>query len=291
MTQVKKNVITLKAFHGKTQGPLLISPVRDRITGRLRGVIEVSEEERRKQARPVTADTQRKISDGLQLDLDNEIDKTDWAWIKENSEISLSLEDAQSNTRVLFYVDLPDKEVEERQKRRDKRFEAETIIRKSSHAERKDLCRYLGQDLTYVSNPETEGMDFLLGKLDVKGGADQIINASADPKLKTKLFLFKLIDLRKITKRANGMLVYGETVIGLTVEAAVQWLDDTRNRDIVGKLFIELNAGDQATAGSVIEEFEADALKKANAEKIVGGSEAGEAAVGGEKIPEVVEQL
>ncbi len=281
--QEKEHIITLKAVYGKQQGPLLLSPCKDRITGQLKGVKQLSEEEMRKEARPVTADTQRRVSDGLQLNIKLAVDKTDWDWMKECGEIADSFEAAQISPKALYYIDRPDKEVEDRLKRKDKRFEAESIIRNASQIQREEICRLLGQNVSYMQSHEV--LDTLLSKLDQKGGVDSIIGIKNDPKYKTKLFLYRCIDLKKITKRSNGMLVYGEMTIGLTIEAAVQWLDDANNRDIVAKLFADINSAPVKEVGSFIDELELEASLKGDVDKIVGsGSKPGEGSVESKEV-------
>jgi hypothetical protein len=273
-----KKQFTLKAVYGKQQGTLLLSPVRDRITGRLKGVKELSEEERRKERRPVTAGTQRKISDGLTIDLNNEIDQVDWDWIKYCDEIVPSFEDAQNNPKALFYIDQPDMELEKRLERNSRRFEAEKYIRESTPEQREEIARYLGQNISYMRPQEI--LDWLLSRLDTKNGPADVMKSKTDPKFKTRLFLYKLMDIGKVKKNVSGMFYYGEIVLGLTADAAVNWLDDPNNRDIVGKLYIELYGGDDTVFTSVIDEFESQAKPKKAVAKDKKAGKAGEAAGG-----------
>lgn len=233
-----ETLITLKAIYGKGQGALLLNPVRSRVTGKLLGVKELSEEERRKEVRPITADTQRRISDGLTIDLSNPVDAIDWEWIKYNEEIADSFDEAQMSPKALFYIDKPDQEVEDRLKRGEMRFEAESFIRNCSNKKLQEVARYLGQNINYMKPSDI--LDWLLQRITTKNGPEEILKARDDKKFSRRLFLFDLIENKKVKRDSNDIHYYGDIVMGLNRTATIEWLDNPKNADIVGKLMAEL---------------------------------------------------
>jgi hypothetical protein len=251
MTMQENDIIILKAVWGKTQGSLLLNPVRDDVTGKFKGVEELNEEELRKSVRPVYPDTQRKITDGLKIDRRNQVDKIDWEWIKENKEIVGSIEEARSSPQALFYIDQPDKELEKRLAKSDLVFEAETIVRGLSVNEQIEMCRLLGQNVKGYRPIDVR--DYLLERS--HSAPAKILDAKADPNAKEKLFLFDLVDAGKVKKDQAGMYKFGDIILGLNTRSAIEWLNDKKNRDIVGKLYTALYNKDEVVSSSVISDF------------------------------------
>lgn len=250
----ESNIITLKAYYGRQQGPLYLNPVKNRTTGKLLGVKNLSPAEKLTAIKEVTADTQRKIVDGLILDLSDPVDEIDWAWIKENKEIATSEEEANNNPQALFYVYEPDREIDATLEKSDLEYEAMKLIKESTAAKRREFCMYLGMDVDGFRDKDVE--EYLVTTVKAKNGPPRILAIRNDRNFKEKLFLFRLLKSRTVTKDKNGIYKYGDILIGLNQDAAIMWLNDTKNRDIVGKLYSKLNGSAARQLGSVIDEFE-----------------------------------
>ncbi len=262
--------IKLRAVNGLTQGPLALTPCKDAVTGKLRGVSE----SQGNSARKVDENTVRKISEGLILDLEkSEVDRIDWEWIRHNKEIVGSLEEGLSNPQALFYVDQPDLQVEKRIKRSSQKFEAEKIIYEASEIRRAEICRILGQDVKAFRPIDI--MDYLIGKAENAPG--QIIDAANDPDAKEKLFIFRCMDAGKIKKDMHGTYRYGDMVLGVNIRSVIEWLTNERNRDLVAKLYESLH-GPVAAPKSMISEFDEDLKRSQN--KGNGSSQDGESGEG-----------
>lgn len=270
MTQEK--VIVLKAMHGKQQGYLDLTPARDRVTGRLRGVKPLSQEDMRLAIRAVDGNTVRKITDGLTLNLNDETDRIDWEWIKECREISLDRYSALGDPNVLFYVDQPDREVDERISKFDTVLEAGIIVKDASQVRKAEICRYLGFHTAGL--PPKDILDYLADIAQKK--PEKIIKANEDPQFKQKIFLFSLIDANIVKKDKNGIYRYGDIVLGLNVDAALVWLNDKANRDLVGRFFTKLKESGSPISTSAVDDFEQ--LDKSNKDN-AGSGQAGEAAI------------
>lgn len=234
----KKKVI-LRSVYGKQQGPLLVCPVTDQITGQLKGVKNLSEEEKRNTVRVVSLDTFRTISDGLVLNLDNPVDLIDWEWLKETTEIALSFEEAQHSVNCLFYVEDLDLEVEKKVSKRDLVYTAMNYIKEASSYKKSEVCRLLGQDVRYFNQLQ---IDDYLTSLAFETPL-RITTVFEDKNSKTKLFFYALLDKKIINRGQGGVYRYEDVTLGLTEEQALYWLKDSINTDIVRQFSLLLNPG------------------------------------------------
>lgn len=226
----KRKTIVLKAKYGKQQGVLTICPVKDPVTGELRGVKNLSEEEKKKEKRPVDEYTTRKIMNDMSINYDNVIDRTDWDWIVFNKEISPSREDSNSSEVVLFYVDDYEGEIEKTVKKRELIIDAEIEVRNASEAKKAEVCRLLGVDAKYMS--PTEIAEFLYSKS--SSHPELLINKFKDPDAKAKILVMDLMDRKIITEdQETGTYIYGTTRLGSKKESVVAWISDKSNSDIV----------------------------------------------------------
>ena len=286
---VRKTKITLKAIYGKQQGPLILSPAREELSGRLAGVELLSDEQAKKSVKIINEQTTRKITDGCVFDLNNDIDKLDWKWIKECGEIASDFDEAQSNPRALFYVEDLEAQTDKKLASRAQKHKAMSYVFESSTIKRQEVCRLLGKDVSYFSQRDIE--DYLTELAETK--PINIIRVFEDKDYKAKLFLYKLIDKKVIKISNGGVYKYNELTIGLNQEAVLYWLSDARNADIVREFHLILNpqksqeptspGGDQAKKDS----------EKANqkASKLAQGKNAENEDQNPKEDPEVTEQF
>lgn len=269
----EKRFIELKAVFGKQQGPLSLNPARDATTGALRGVKVLSEDERRKSPRIVDADTTRKITDGLILDLEKPVDAIDWAWIKECKEISASWDAAKSEPAALFYIFEPDKDIDERINKSAKTYKAMKIVYEYSLDNKKDLCKYLGNDVD--RNREKDIDDYLISI--AQKTPEKLVSALDDVNYKTKVFLFTLLHKGILQRDKSGAYRYEGIIIGLNETAAIHYLNDERNRDLVGRFYTFIYGEDgPAKPASVIDQIES--LDKSDPKNTGASGQAGKAA-------------
>jgi hypothetical protein len=246
----KGEKITLRAVWGKQQGPLRLCPAKDALTGQLLGVKFLKESEKADSPRVVTAETERILTDDMTLSGDNPVDLIDWDWIQETREVSPDFATAQSEPGALFYVDQPDKEIDDRITKREVAADAMDIVRKTNSVEREELCRMLGQNVEHWRDKDIK--DYLYGI--VEENPKKVIDASDDPNRKTKMFLYKLLDKKIITKDADGIYKYGSIIMGLNETSAIVWINDSKNKELVSKFYRELNPAKPAS--TVIEDLE-----------------------------------
>lgn len=202
----------------------------------------------------VDANTSRKISDGHVFDLNNPVDEIDWEWVKHNKEIGEDIHAAESDNHILYYIEKLDAEIDKRLAKVKVLRQAYGIIENASDQERKDLCKYLGQDVSVFRPKDIE--DYLMTKAEKTPAL--ILKAKADPNYKTRVFLYKLVEAKKIKIDKSGIYKYGEIILGLNLDAAIYWLNDTKNRVLVGKLFSEIEGSDNVPFSNVVDDFTKD---------------------------------
>jgi len=232
-----KTKFTLRAIWGKQQGPLVLYPCRDGITGKIKGAKVLSPQEKLTCKRVVDENTNRTIRDGLEIDLQNEVDTIDWDWMKECKEIALGLDDAQESVHALFYVEDLDREVVERVTQNDLRFKAQKYVKESPDFRKAEICRLLGRDAKYMRPIDI--YDYLMDEA-IKHPT-VIINAYEDKNYKTKLFLYTLIDRKILYKDINGFYKYNDITLGVNEESTIQWMRNDNNKDLMRQFHLLLN--------------------------------------------------
>lgn len=258
--EVLSSEITLRAYAGKQMGRVWFTPVRDSLSGKYLGIPETSPDEAKllpRQWDPNNAEFGRYVSEGLTLKPSSAIDVYDWEWLKHNKEIACSIDDARSNEKqVLFYIDDPGLELRKRKEKADLEFQAMSIIRGLTKQHKVDMLRFLGT-MASIKSDELE-LDDLLQAV-AKDKPKSVVDAHNDPRLKDKLFIYALMDARKIKKDSYGGYRLGDSLIGNNMDGAVQWLSDPRNGDIVARLFMDLKQSNPLIDNiSIIDKMEAD---------------------------------
>lgn len=245
--------VVLKAVYGRTGAKLTASPVFDKRTGKYLGVPEISvEKQNATQPITITKDSFVEIAHDTEFDLDNsEVDKLRWAFVKHNSKISMSLEDSFSNDRAMFYVDQPGLEDEKAVARLRMKNKAAAIAGDLTQAQMTSYLKYWGSRTEHMTPREIERAVLEIAEKEPK----KFLDATADSNFRDQIFVYALIDARKIRKNASGHLLYGDTLIGQNMQSALQWLKDPRNRDVAGRLIIELknDKPDLEVSGSLFE--------------------------------------
>lgn len=228
-------VIVLKSVYGKTNHKLKLGPTIDGRTGRMLGVKNLSEEEKRTARYFIDEKTRFELEDGTSFDLSDEIDAIKWECIRHSPYIASSREQAYSGDDTVFFVQDENKEVNKQLTRANSVFEAMEYVRERSQAEWFQVARLLGSNME-ASRPN-EVMVYLNSvAMDTPG---RILSVKRDPHFKSKLFLLGLLD-KNILQRQSGMIKYGELTLGVDEDQALLWLKDSRNRDVVDLLHNKL---------------------------------------------------
>lgn len=224
--------ITLRAYLGKTQGKLTVRPVMSKRTGRLIGVTDFTEEQKRHQQKVIDAHTEKVIEDGLTINLEDPIDQIDWEWIKHCPEIEGDIEDCHSSKIALFYIENINKDTDIRIKKRKVKIQAFLYLQESSQTKKIEVCRLMGIDAISFSGRELE--DYL-GEL-ADSNPKRLVDAFEDKLVKVKLFLYGLVDKRIISIDQDNVYRWGSYILGIAEKSALEWLQISDNASHVKRL-------------------------------------------------------
>lgn len=242
VVEIEKSVaglkkITLRAYLGKTQGSITVRPVKDRMTGRLKGVKLLTDEEARKTFHVVTHETERVIKDYTVIDLEDPIDAIDWEWMKYCPEIMSSLEECFSNHSIaLFYIENLTKDTEDRIAKRHVKSKAFKYLENCPLNKMVDIARLIGTDASTFTRLELE--DYL-GEL-AETNPKRLVEAFEDKFMKVKLFLYGLVDKKIVQVDQDGVYRWNQHILGTSEKSALDWLQMTDNRMYVKRLQDEL---------------------------------------------------
>ena len=232
MLKDRKKIVLL-ARYGKTQGPLTLTPVMDPVTGQMRGVKLLSEQEKQKAIRVVDPNTNRKIVDRMTFDYDNEVDRIDWEWIVHNKEIVASRAETLKSEVALFFVDNYEQEQKEKVSLRELRLKAGNLVNKMSEVERLQVMRLFGADASYLKPFEIS--EFLYDK--AENFPEMLIQRANDQNAKEKIFIMDAVKANAIVHdEATKVFSYGSMKIGTTLESVISWIKDPENKDLVREI-------------------------------------------------------
>lgn len=225
--------IILKARYGKTQGPLILCPVIDPVTGQMRGVKALSDEDKKKELRVVDQSTSRKITDGIEINYDNVVDRIDWEWIVYNKEISSSRKECWQGETSLFFVEDYAGEQKQKVSDRELKLEAQNLIMNLSDDRRNEVTRLFGVPAHQMEPFEVK--EFLYEK--AEKFPKLVIDRVKDEKAKEKLFVMELTDAGIIKQDAETkVFLYGDLKLGSSFESLISWVRDQENQDLVREM-------------------------------------------------------
>jgi hypothetical protein len=230
--------IVLKSRYGKTQGPLVICPVIDPITGEMKGVKPASEDDKKKQARVVDENTSRKIFDGIELRYESIVDRTDWEWMVHNKEIATSREESWKDELSLYFVDDYVAEQKKKVSDRELRLDAQLKVKQLSADRRNEVARLFGVPANQLEPAEVS--EFLYDK--AEKFPQLVLDRIGDENTGEKLFAMDAIQANLIKQdHATNIYLYGDLKIGTSLESVIAWVKDEENRDLVREIQLLLD--------------------------------------------------
>jgi len=175
------------------------------------------------------------LKDGLTFDLNNEVDLTNWRWVKQCPEVAMSFKEAQSS-KALFYVHIPGRESEIKNKSFERVHEAGSLILQDPTVNYANRALLLGMDME-GENPSTI-KEFLLET--ASKHPDKIFRIYRDQSMKIHLLFLKgkKSGFIKVDPKDN-VIYYGSTILGISDESAIAYLQ--ANTDIMMLLERDVN--------------------------------------------------
>jgi hypothetical protein len=231
------NEITLRAYLGKQQGALIVRPMKSERTGQLMGVPRLSDDERKKASYVVTHETERKISDGTVIKLNEPVDEADWGWIKYCPELKGSLEECYNDHRSLFYIENVKRDVEIRINARNIKKKAFRLLEEASFAKQIEICSLLGVDVEHWKPYDIE--DYL-GDL-CETNAKRLLEAFEDEDATVKLFINDAIRKKIVVVDSNNIYKFGSTIMGTDYQSTIDWIKTPANAKLSKTLYDQVN--------------------------------------------------
>ena len=254
------NIITLRSVYGKVKTyyfnpmrgkngtyPPFVKRVRVSADGRDTEMI-LSEQELNSDQRDffIPEDLEIIVTDGTTFDLSNEYQKNIWECIKDSHLIApeRGAKDEHGNLLIdgdirryglaELYVERPGVESKKRVSRIKLVTKAYTFIEQ-------DTSELLGRSMRNA--PDTDIQDYLYQKAEKDPNLIIDIYTSADQALKLLLIDGKQ---KNIIRTQSGVLMYSDTALGVTDEAAILFLKDPKNKAIYDSIVYEV-FGDMKT--------------------------------------------
>lgn len=261
------NIITLRSVYGKVKTyyfnpmrgkngtyPPFVKRVRVSADGRDTEMI-LSEQELNSDQRDffIPEDLEIIVTDGTTFDLSNQYQKNIWECIKDSHLIApeRGAKDEHGNLLIdgdirryglaELYVERPGVESKKRVSRIKLVTKAYTFIEQDTSEHRKVICKLLGKSMRNA--PDTDIQDYLYQKAEKDPNLIIDIYTSADQALKLLLIDGKQ---KNIIRTQSGVLMYSDTALGVTDEAAILFLKDPKNKTIYDSIVYEV-FGDMKT--------------------------------------------
>lgn len=261
------NIITLRSVYGKVKTyyfnpmrgkngtyPPFVKRVRVSADGRDTEMI-LSEQELNSDQRDffIPEDLEIIVTDGTTFDLSNQYQKNIWECIKDSHLIApeRGAKDEHGNLLIdgdirryglaELYIERPGVESKKRVSRIKLVTKAYTFIEQDTSEHRKVICKLLGKSMRNA--PDTDIQDYLYQKAEKDPNLIIDIYTSADQALKLLLIDGKQ---KNIIRTQSGVLMYSDTALGVTDEAAILFLKDPKNKAIYDSIVYEV-FGDMKT--------------------------------------------
>lgn len=236
-----KGIITLKSVFSKEQ-KLHIQPTRDSRTGWYLGVKQLSEEEKKGEKyviEPVSIQekniraTTLTIRHGMQFNLNNDVDKLNWEWVKHCPAICSTFEEAQMTPGAIFYVENEEREATTSISKMEKIHKAVDYVMNDDTSYLPTRALLLGFNMQ-GEKPLVIKERLMKLASDLKT-AQKVIDAYESSSLSIQLVFIEAKNKGLITVD-NGAYILGDRVIGISQEAALEFLKSPENKPLVLQL-------------------------------------------------------
>jgi hypothetical protein len=229
-------VIELKAVF-KTKH--LVNPAFDRKLNWYAGIPRLSEEDKRSMKFFTTPESKLVLEDGMQFDLNDDIDTANWEWVKHLPIVASSFEDAQQSKVAQYYVHIEGKEARKKNESTELVFEAMKHVLEDSPVNYENRSLLLGFDME-GEDPELV-KEFLLEQARDKKTAKNIIRVYTSSAVSIQLLYLKAKKENIIVSGDGGVIKFGPQVLGMNDDSAVAFLQMKENKELVSLIERDTN--------------------------------------------------
>lgn len=228
-------VIRLKSVY--KQGKTTVQPVKDG-TGWYKGVERLSEDQKKSRTHWAEPTSKYVLKDGTTFDLSDEAMRITWAWVKHSPCIALTYEEVQFTPGTEFFIHVDGEEAQKSVTRKETKYKAARLIMEDNAANYPLRAKLLGVNMD--NEVAIVLKEYLLDQADTV--PEKVISIYESHDLSYRLLLLKAMDKDIIKRDAqSGIYTYGNTVLGMTEDTAVAWMQDKNNRSLVELMEKEAN--------------------------------------------------
>jgi hypothetical protein len=250
----ENEVIELRAVYGHQQGPSYCSPIKDPVTGLIKGARVWTPQEKLQATEDVfeiTGDMSFKIEDGTKFHMGNPRERAIWNCIKYDKKIAKNRDETNEKPEATHYRENLEEELEEKLSHDERIYNAEKFVRESSAAKRGEICQLMGKPTQYLTDKTI--LEFLIDTARDKKGkemgylkVEKIQKQFDSGAAKILLFISRLLEKRILRKEPNTKIIYfNEIPLGLNEEQVASYLKNKDNAIIRDQLILLLNPNGQ----------------------------------------------
>lgn len=234
----RERIIVLKAIYKTKNGKYTINPAYSKKLQWYKGVPRLSEEEKRGLSYYVTPSSEMVITDGVTFDMNNEIDRANWEWVKHSGRIAMTFEEAQNSPGCMFYVHIEEREAEVSVSQTELLYKALKYVMDDQRINYPNRARLMGVDMRNENPIVIE--EFLLRR--AKDEPQSIIDIYESSSLSIQLLFYDAID-KGIIRKEGSVFKYGGHILGADMDLSVAFLQESRNAYLVNLIERDVNPG------------------------------------------------
>jgi hypothetical protein len=234
-------VVTLKQVF--KQGKHIVQPAYNPALSWFAGVARLSDEEKKEKAYFVTVsndplkahlNTKFTLIDGIEFDLNDEIQAINWAWIKHLPCVAMSFEEAQRG-KALFYVHIEGREAEKDNQKTELAFDALACIMNDPMTNYENRALLLGTDM--AGDTPANVKKFLMNE--AKKNPSKVLAVYRSKSMKINLLYVKAKQMGLVTQGSDNVVKYGVNILGMSDDQAIAYLQ--LHEDVMMLLEREVN--------------------------------------------------
>lgn len=216
-----------------------VKPTRIGLDGRSEMVLSDAERNDPNHVYFIPEDLDVIVTDGTTFNLADPLQYNTWMAIKDHDLFAPS-RDARDSEGILLidgdakkygtaelYVDVPGEESERSVSRKKLIIQAMTLVEKDSVDGRLTKCKLLGKNMRYAPSSDVEDYLYQIAEKE----PNRIIDLYTNGDTALRLLLIEAKD-KGIIKKKNGVFMYGESVLGMTDDAVINFFKIASNQTV-----------------------------------------------------------
>ena len=241
-----------------------ISPAKDS-NGRYLGINEnIPEIKKLEMGYVPSPESKIKLTDDLEIDLNNETWAKDWEWMKHCQEISDTFEKGQGSPGCYFYIFRPGTESAKKVVEAENRMKLVNYILTDSPENLYNRVSILGMDMT--GSVISDVKEYLLAMAETE---PEKIKAVYESKTFSLELLFMHATQKNVIEKRGGVYVFGEILLGVEKKAVIAFFANTNNTGTT-RTIEAMTYGNQNKQANPLEHEAAQGTDDLDAEEALG---------------------